>query len=93
MNVCKNKRKLASTKVWMDEDPSLEVGGIRKQMVSFLKDAKNCSNKAFLTTDVCLLKTRTMKPAEVDSATCSLLGITSVTCNNTCYLYELSFEC
>jgi hypothetical protein len=58
LEVLKNKRNLACSKVIVDEDSSIEVRKTMEDSVPYLKDAKKWSHKAFLRKDVLLLNGR-----------------------------------
>jgi hypothetical protein len=49
--VLKNKRNIAGSKVKVDEDFSIKDRKTRKDLVSYLKDAKKWGQKAFLRMD------------------------------------------
>jgi hypothetical protein len=59
LEVLKNKRNLAGSKVRVDEDLSMEDRKARKELVPYVKDAKKWGHIAFLRKDVLIVKGRT----------------------------------
>jgi hypothetical protein len=59
LEVFKNKRNLAGSKVRVDEDVSIKDSKTRKGLVYYLKDAKKWGHEAFLRKDVFIVNRRT----------------------------------
>jgi hypothetical protein len=59
LEMSKNKRNLAGSKVRVDEDHSIEDRRIRKELVPYLKDAKKWGQNTFLRKDVLIVNGQT----------------------------------